>query len=48
MENYYQILNINSGLDGSDLKKEIAKIQKKWISRQNAPDLKEDRKQKES
>lgn len=40
MINYYQILNINPELDAIDLKKEILKVQKKWIIRQNAPDLK--------
>ncbi|MEC2075950.1 tetratricopeptide repeat protein [Metabacillus fastidiosus] len=39
MDNYYEILNLDMELEGEALKKELNKVQKKWIARQNAPDL---------
>lgn len=39
MINYYQELSISPDLDKDQIKKELNKLQRQWISRTNAPDL---------
>lgn len=39
MINYYQELRIDPGLRGDQLNDELRKLQRKWVSRTNAPDL---------
>ena len=39
MLNYYQQLDLDASIKGEPLQKKLIELQKKWIGKQNAPDL---------
>lgn len=40
MENYYELLQVDSNIGADELKEKLIEAQRKWLGRTNAPDLK--------